>query len=61
MLNRCFGTMMISRIITNYGLLIVAAIIDVTHVNICFAPLKIAPSGVTNVVIILDHRLLLDA
>src|SRR5258706_14752778 len=55
MLGRWFGTMTLSQIVTSYVLLIVAATIDATSVNIFFAPFKIAPGGVTGVAVILNY------
>jgi uncharacterized membrane-anchored protein YitT (DUF2179 family) len=55
MLGRRVGGLTLWQILTDYILLIVAAIIDATSVNIFFAPFKIAPGGVTGVAVILNH------
>jgi uncharacterized membrane-anchored protein YitT (DUF2179 family) len=55
MLGRRVGTMTRSQIFISYMMLIIAAVIDATSVNIFFAPFKIAPSGVTGVAVILNN------
>jgi uncharacterized membrane-anchored protein YitT (DUF2179 family) len=55
MSGRRYGTMTLSQIFTSYVMLIIAAAIDATSVNIFFAPFKIAPGGVTGVAVILNH------
>ncbi|MEP6986382.1 MAG: YitT family protein [Chloroflexota bacterium] len=45
----------LSQIVTSYVMLVIAAVIDATSVNIFFAPFKIAPGGVTGVAVILNH------
>ena len=55
MVGRRTVTMTRSQIVTSYLLLIVAAVIDATSVNIFFAPFQIAPGGVTGVAVILNH------
>lgn len=47
MMGRRLGSMALSQIVTSYVMLIIAATIDATSVNIFFAPFKIAPGGVT--------------
>ena len=55
MLGRRVGGLTLWQIFTDYVLLIIAASIDATSVNIFFAPFKIAPGGVTGVAVILNH------
>ncbi len=44
-----------TELITIYLMLIIAAIIEATSINIFFAPFNIAPGGVTGVAVILNH------